>query len=73
MRYGTLTYDFEQSRFDISLDGGGRLGGFHCGDILEIRINKQWIPTRMEHNGSDWILMGIKDEDWHIGQKVRLA
>lgn len=36
-----------------------------CGDILEVKILQKdrapWIETRIEHNGSNYYLVGIKE------------
>jgi len=36
-----------------------------CGDVLEVKILRDgrapWIETRIEHNGTDYYLVGIKE------------
>ena len=48
-------------------DNGGYLRVFHCGEPVEALIPDMggdgmpaWVPTRIEHNGSDYYLVGHK-------------
>ena len=58
-RQGFLIYDQAQDQIDIRLDTGGYYGGLHCGETMDVLIDKQWIPTRIE-KGEYWYLVGVK-------------
>lgn len=58
-RQGALVYDEETGRIDIRFSLDDYYDGLHCGETLEVLIDDQWIPTRIEKN-SDWYLVGIK-------------
>ncbi len=58
MEYGKLIYDNDSNRLDVLLDNGSLLGGFHCGDRLDILRDNEWIPTRVEYD-KDWYLFGL--------------
>lgn len=62
MKKGTLKLNKMNDRYGI-WDGENWLdSGFHCGETLEILINKTWVPTRMEmsweDDGNKWYLVG---------------
>lgn len=59
MRKGTMIYDAESGRMDIRFGLEEYYGGLHCGECMDVRIGKQWIPTRIEM-GDDWYLVGIR-------------
>lgn len=52
-------------------DDGSTEDGLHCGQCMDVFINGQWIPTRLEL-GDTWYLVGIKGLDCLEGLKVRL-
>ncbi len=59
MKYGVLVYNAEIDRLDLLVADGSLLGGFHCGDSLDVQINDaMWVPTRIER-ADDWFLMGL--------------
>lgn len=37
-------------------------GPLHCGQTLEVLIDNQWVPTRLEY-GRRWFLVGIDTMD----------
>lgn len=45
---GKLFYNEDNDRMDILYDNGDVLGGLHCGETLDVKINDVWIPTRIE-------------------------
>lgn len=59
MKNGSLIYEEDQDRIDIHFGLDDFYGGLHCGETMEVLINGQWIPTRIEKS-SDWYLVGIK-------------
>ena len=59
MREGVLIYDPETERMDIRFGLLDFYGGLHCGEPLEVNIDGEWIPTRIEL-GEFWYLYGIR-------------
>ena len=62
MRQGALTLDAQTGRMDIRFDLENYYGGLHCGECLDILINGDWVPTRIEM-GDGWYLTGIKTDN----------
>ena len=61
MKKGILIYDSSTNRFDVLYEEGNSYGGLHCGTAMEVLINDEWIPTRIEY-GNDWYLVGVQKE-----------
>ena len=61
MKKGILIYDSSTNRFDILYEEGNSYGGLHCGTTMEVLINDEWVPTRIEY-GNDWYLVGVQKE-----------
>ena len=59
MKQGTLVYDHATDRYDIRFDLDCYYGGLHCGERLEVLLDGEWIPTRIEL-GEFWYLKGVK-------------
>ena len=49
------------NRFDVLYEEGNSYGGLHCGTTMEVLINDEWAPTRIEY-GNDWYLVGVQKE-----------
>ena len=45
-------------------------GGLHCGECLDVLIDGEWVPTRIEM-GEGWFLVGIQT-DQLAGLVVRI-
>ncbi len=58
MRYGKLIYNIGSRRLDVLFNDGSTLGGFHCGDLLDVLLDNCWISTRVEYD-EDWYLHGL--------------
>lgn len=58
MYEGILIYDRELDRYDIRFSADEYYGGLHCGECFEVKLDKEWIPTRIEL-ARDWYLVGI--------------
>lgn len=73
MRDGTLIYDTRTERMDVRFDLEEYYGGLHCGECMEVEIDGEWVPTRIEMGCSDgqWYLVGIKTDELQ-GLRVRL-
>lgn len=61
MKKGILIYDSSTNRFDVLYEEGNSYGGLHCGTTMEVLINDEWVPTRIEY-GNDWYLVGVQKE-----------
>ena len=71
MREGILIPDMQSGRADIRFNADDCYGGLHCGTTMDIWLNEQWIPTRIEMNSGGWYLVGVQVETlW--GQRVRI-
>lgn len=70
MRQGTMVYDPESGRMDVRFGLEEYYGGLHCGECMDVLINGQWKPTRIEMD-DDWYLVGIKTDNL-IGLTVRM-
>ena len=69
-RQGVLVPDGEWDRIDIRFGIDDYYGGLHCGTTMDVLIDGQWIPTRIE-KGNDWYLVGIKTKSLP-GLQVRI-
>lgn len=58
-KIGYLVYDFIQDRYDICYNIEDYHGGLHCGDCFQVKVNNQWVNTRIELNQNGWYLVGI--------------
>ena len=70
MRKGTMIVDEESGRMDIRFGLEEYYGGLHCGECLDVLIDGEWIPTRIEMDDG-WYLVGIQT-DQLAGLTVRI-
>ncbi len=70
MKNGKLIYQTDIDRMDIWLSRSEHYGGLHCGQAMDVEINGQWIPSRIEY-GENWYLVGIQEKSI-IGLTVRI-
>ena len=70
LRQGALTVDEETGRIDIRFGLSDYYGGLRIGKPLQVLINGEWVPTRIEMK-EGWRLVGIETEDL-IGLIVRI-
>lgn len=59
MKQGTLVIDSESGRMDIRFSLDHYYGGLRCGTRMDVLIDEEWIPTRIEMS-DDWFLVGIE-------------
>lgn len=59
MKQGTLVYGGTTNRMDIRFGCEDYYGGLHCGTTMDVLIESDWVPTRIE-KGEDWYLVGIR-------------
>lgn len=56
---GRLGYNSRNDRYGLLVFDLWENDGFHCGEQLEVMVNDEWVPTRMEMNTSkEWYLVG---------------
>ena len=71
MREGILIPNMQSSLADIRFNSGDCYRGLHSGSTMDIWLNEQWVPTRIEMNSGGWYLVGVQVETlW--GQRVRI-
>jgi hypothetical protein len=71
MREGILIPDLPSGRAGIRFNSDACYGGLHCGTTMDIWLNDQWLPTRIEMDSRGWFLAGVQVETlW--GQRVRI-
>lgn len=70
MRYGALVQNLVSGRMDIRFGLNEYYGELQTGQTMEVQIDEEWIPTRLEM-GDGWYLVGIKTDNL-IGLTVRI-
>lgn len=59
---GRLGYNSQNGRYGLLFFDLWEIEGFHCGEMLEVKINDEWLQTRFEmswDNGvGEWYLTG---------------
>ena len=60
MKQGRLGYNPENDRYGLLISDLWEHDGFHCGETMEVLVDDQWVPTRIEydHGGDGWYLVG---------------
>lgn len=61
-RQGTLVLDTDSGRMNIRFGLNDYYGFLSCGTRMEVRVDGEWIPTRLEM-ADNWILIGIETKD----------
>ena len=61
MKQGTMVTDEESGRMDIRFGLLDYYGGLHCGECLDVLIDGEWVPTRIEMRDG-WFLVGIQTD-----------
>lgn len=61
MKQGVLVEDSKTGRIDIRFGLDDYFGGLHCGTCLDVLVNDEWVPTRIEM-GTGWYLVGVKTD-----------
>lgn len=69
-RQGTLVLDTDSGRMNIRFGLNDYYGFLSCGTRMEVRVDGEWIPTRLEM-ADNWILIGIETKDI-TGMTVRI-
>ncbi len=56
---GRLGYNSANDRYGLLVSDLWEHEGFHCGEGLEVLVNNEWVPTRMEMSiDRQWYLVG---------------
>jgi hypothetical protein len=72
MRQGVLVYDSGSGRMDVRYGLENYYGGLHCGTCMDVMVNGQWQPTRIEMAASnEWYLVDVNAETL-VGLMVRI-
>lgn len=62
MTIGRLGYNSENDRYGLLVSDLWENDGFHCGETMEVMVDDNWIPTRIEmewtETGNEWYLVG---------------
>lgn len=70
---GTLGYNLLTGRYGLLVTDLFEKD-FHCGDVLQIKVDDEWIDTRMEMTADEkWYLVGTsyKDDLDYIRARIR--
>lgn len=58
---GRLGYNRTNNRYGLLVMDLWENDGFHCGESMEVMVNGEWVPSRMEmardERGSHWYLV----------------
>ncbi|MPM86448.1 hypothetical protein SDC9_133537 [bioreactor metagenome] len=73
MKTGTLFYNEGNDRMDVCFSDGSTHGGLHCGECLDVKIDGEYMPTRIEM-GTEWYLVEtvLRGVGALAGLKVRM-
>lgn len=58
MKQGRLGYNADNDRYGLLISDLWEHDGFHCGEHMEVLVDDQWVPTRMEYGDDGWYLVG---------------
>ena len=54
---GVLTFNPDNERYGLSVDGRMEYYGFHCSEPLEVMVDGKWVQTRMDMDSQNgWYL-----------------
>lgn len=71
---GRLGYNGKNKRYGLLISDLWEKDGFHCGNHMEVCLNGEWIPTRIEMDSKEqWYLTGTDKAGTELeGLKVRI-
>ena len=57
---GRLGYNSQNDRYGLLVSDLWEHDGFHCGETLEVMVDDEWVPTRVEFlwETQEWYLVG---------------
>lgn len=63
MQEGYLGYNYKNKRYGFLVRDLWENDGFHCGDTFEVKINGEWVKTRIEMTtDGEWYLINTNLE-----------
>jgi len=62
MKEGILKYNPENERMGIQKGGFWIYSGFHCGDVMEVKIDNEWQHKRIEYYEKTWFLVDYGED-----------
>lgn len=62
MKQGVLIVDTATGRMDIRFGLEDFYGGLHCGTTMDVLIDEEWVPTRIEM-ADNWYLVGVQTDN----------
>ena len=48
MKEGRLGYNSDNKRYGLLISDLWERDGFHCGECMEVMVEGEWVPTRIE-------------------------
>ena len=58
MKEGRLGYNSDNKRYGLLISDLWERDGFHCGECMEVMVEGEWVPTRIEMDYSGlWYLV----------------
>lgn len=59
MKEGRLGYNVDNNRYGLLISDLWEHDGFHCGETLQVKVDDEWVDTRMEMSiDREWYLVG---------------
>jgi len=71
VKEGILILDTRKKQLDIRFSPREYYGGLESGDWLDVFLDGEWRPTRIQQDGSEWQLVGVDREISLVGLGVR--
>ncbi len=59
---GHLRYNKEEGRYGLATEEKWLEEGFHCGDILQVYFDGEWVNTSIEKYSGEWYLVELPFE-----------
>lgn len=71
---GKLSYNPRNKRYGLLVSDLWERDGFHCGNQMQVLLDGEWIPTRIEMDSKEqWYLTGTDKAGTELeGLKVRI-
>jgi hypothetical protein len=64
---GQLHFNSQNGRYGLLTSDGWERDGFHCGEIMDVLIGGDWVPTRIEMNmAGEWYLVETGLKGWAL-------
>lgn len=64
MIQGRMGYNSQNDRYGLLVSDLWEIDGFHCGETMEVKIDDEWKPTRIEMSiDRKWYLVDTPFQD----------